>query len=178
MTPGRYLTTAEAAVRAGVTAKTISRWVDAGVLYAVFTTGGHRRIELSHLDAFLETRRSLFATSPDHHAVVVVASGRGAFVQALQSVVDRRRLGSRLHAAAYPFELGVLVGRERPSLVIIDEAGFGGSASEVVSVLRSPSVLPRSPRIVLVTETPWTFPDRPDAIFSAADPYTPVRALD
>jgi excisionase family DNA binding protein len=95
MTQGRYLTTAEAAVRAGVTAKTISRWVDAGVLYAVFTTGGHRRIELSHLDAFLETRRSLFATSPDHHAVVVVASGRGACVQALQSVIDRRRLGSR-----------------------------------------------------------------------------------
>jgi MerR family transcriptional regulator, light-induced transcriptional regulator len=38
------LTPAQAAQQAGVTAKTITRWVDQGRLPATRTLGGHRRI--------------------------------------------------------------------------------------------------------------------------------------
>jgi excisionase family DNA binding protein len=52
------LTTAEAAAFAGVTASTIKRWADTGLLPCVRTAGGHRRIERHALEHMLHTLSS------------------------------------------------------------------------------------------------------------------------
>src|SRR4051812_44892345 len=49
----RWMTTAEAAARAGVSARTIIRYVEEGDLPATTTQGGHRRIAEADLEAFL-----------------------------------------------------------------------------------------------------------------------------
>lgn len=49
-----YLTPAQAAKYFGVTAKTINRWADDGLIPTVRTSGQHRRYLLSEVLAFRE----------------------------------------------------------------------------------------------------------------------------
>ncbi len=51
------VTTGEAAQRLGVTAATIQRWVDGGVLHAERTPGGHRRIPVAELRRLIASTR-------------------------------------------------------------------------------------------------------------------------
>jgi excisionase family DNA binding protein len=50
------LTTAQAALRLGVSAQTVQKWVDAGMLEAFRTIGGHRRIPARAVQALLDQR--------------------------------------------------------------------------------------------------------------------------
>lgn len=46
-----------AAVMLGVTERTVRRWAEDGTLETAYTTaGGHRRFEVEHLEAVLDTR--------------------------------------------------------------------------------------------------------------------------
>ena len=50
------ISTLEAAKRLGVTVPTIQRWLDQGALRGWKTPGGHRRIALSSVQAYIEKR--------------------------------------------------------------------------------------------------------------------------
>lgn len=124
----RLLSTSEVAKRCGVTAKTVARWVDSGVLPGIFTTGGHRRVRLEDVDNFLESRRSLmsrFAIEPG--LKVVVLTPERATARMLESV--GRRVDSELvvlHATTR-LGAGILIGDMRPDLILVD-VPVGGDA--------------------------------------------------
>ena len=59
------LTTREAAMRLGVSLRTVQLWVEAGTLPAGRTPGGHRRIRLSAVEA-LAQRSGLRAAHEQH----------------------------------------------------------------------------------------------------------------
>lgn len=173
----RLLSTAEVARRAGVSAKTVARWVDAGVLDALYTTGGHRRIAEDVLRTFLDSRRSLFAMGRQMQpSVVVVGTGRTALARALGAAAMRLGGDVMLRVAATTFELGMAIGREAPGLVVLDEVGFGGHVVDIVAALRRDG--PKGLRLVVLSDRPWTATPAPDAVIPAADPHAPTLALE
>ncbi len=176
----RLLSTAEVARRAGVTAKTVARWVDAGVLEALYTSGGHRRVSEEHLASFLETRRSLFSMGRQGQpSVVVVGTGRVTLARALGNAAMRLGGDVRVRVAATPFELGLAIGREAPGLVVLDELGFSGHVPELVGMIRREG--PKGVRVVVLTDRPgavWAPGASPDAVVPLSDPRAPSMALD
>lgn len=66
------LTTREAALRLGVSLRTVQLWVEAGTLPAGRTPGGHRRIRLSAVEALAQRSglRAAAQSSQSLHAVV------------------------------------------------------------------------------------------------------------
>ena len=167
------VSTRAAAERAGVSAKTIGRWVDAGLLRAVFTAGGHRRVSANDLDAFLASRQSLLSLDVASSPVVVVGTSRAETVAAFRTAADRLRLTARIASANAPFELGLLVGRLVPTAVILDVPNFR-AASDVVAALR---LLAFPGRIGLLSDALWPHPATPDATARADDPRGPLALL-
>lgn len=169
----RLLSTREAAGRAGVTAKTIARWVDAGLIRAVFTAGGHRRVAEGELESFLASRQSLLAADAGAELVVVIGTSRGATVQAFRLAAERARLPVRVASAEGAFELGLLVGRLVPGAVVLDEHAFA-STVDVVAALRR---LAFPGRVAVISDRRWTAPARPDDVFASADTTAPATLL-
>ena len=52
MSDSKWMTPEEVADRLGVTARTVSRWADAGQLASVRTFGGHRRFLREDIERF------------------------------------------------------------------------------------------------------------------------------
>lgn len=70
------VTTGEAAMRLGVAPATIQRWVDAGVVLAERTLGGHRRIPIAELRRLIASQRSAKLTGPVADLVDVLLTGQ------------------------------------------------------------------------------------------------------
>ncbi len=117
----RILSTADVARRCGVTRRTVARWVDAGVLPATYTTGGHRRIREDDLVDFLDSRRSLMALdrlSPGLR--VLVLSGRPETVGLFSVVADGLDPDITVRGAAPDLLGGLALAEHRPHLIVID----------------------------------------------------------
>ena len=67
------LTTREAALRLGVSLRTVQLWVEAGTLPAGRTPGGHRRIRLSAVEA-LAQRSGLRPAAPTSLSMAAAAN--------------------------------------------------------------------------------------------------------
>lgn len=169
----RLLSTSEAASRAGVSAKTVGRWVDAGLIRAVFTAGGHRRVAEGELEGFLASRQSLLASDSGTGLVVVIGTARGATVQAFRLAAERARLPVRVASAEGAFELGLLVGRLVPGAVVLDEHAFAATV-DVVTALRR---LAFPGRVAVISDRRWTAPVRPDDVFPTGDLAAPATLL-
>lgn len=117
------LTTREVAERCGVSAKTVGRWVDAGILPGVFTTGGHRRIRLDDVQRFVESRRSLMARPNDDALRVVVLTERTTTAGLITQVTRGLDPRNTVHATDSIFEAGLLVGALRPDVIFLDGTG-------------------------------------------------------
>lgn len=112
---GESLSTTEAARRLGVSTPTVQRWVDAGLLRAWRTPGGHRRVDA-------ESVRALQADPQQDQArldVVVVDD----------NPIDRELIEAAVHTAWPAARVGVYedgvpallaIGRHAPSVVITD----------------------------------------------------------
>ncbi len=116
------LTTQDVADRYGVSAKTVGRWVDGGVLPAVYTSGGHRRIAESDVLRFFASRRSLRARGHDAVTRVLLLSDDARTRQTVGSACRADGLGSGLQVAGAPFEAGLLVTRHWPKAIVLDLA--------------------------------------------------------
>lgn len=109
------LSTTEAARRLGVSTPTVQRWVDAGLLRAWKTPGGHRRIEAASVQALQA------APHDDHRPLDVVIVD--------DNPVDRELLQAAVLEAMPQAQIGVFddgvpallaIGRHAPPVVITD----------------------------------------------------------
>jgi excisionase family DNA binding protein len=70
------VTTGEAAKRLGVAPATIQRWVDAGLLFAERTHGGHRRIPIAELRRLIAASRPASLSGPMADFLEILLTGQ------------------------------------------------------------------------------------------------------
>jgi excisionase family DNA binding protein len=133
----RFLSTRQVADRCGVSRRTAARWVDAGILPATYTTGGHRRIREDDLQDFMDSRRSLLAmdrATPGLRVVVVGSRTETAgLFRALAAQLDPTV--QVLHATP-DLSGGLRLAENRPHLVVVDGGADPAVARSVVAAIR------------------------------------------
>jgi excisionase family DNA binding protein len=145
------LTSAQAGARLGVSTQTVQKWVDAGVLRAWRTVGGHRRVDAASVEALLRQRDNApppGAAAPGTSVMLVEDDPDAATI--LQAQVLHLLPGARLRVMADGFAALLEAGRELPDTLIsdINLPGMDGLA-----MLRSLRAHPaaQAMRVVLVT---------------------------
>lgn len=110
------LSTTEVARRLGVSVPTVQRWVDAGLLRAWKTAGGHRRVDTASVEALaLHT-----AAAPAHTHTVLVVDDNANDRDLLAVLVRSALPAAELVVCDNGFEALLAMGRVQPRLVISD----------------------------------------------------------
>jgi len=125
--PMKILTVYEASQFCGVSAKTITNWIEAGHIKAFRTVGGHRRISLSDLNAFLKERNmptieesSLEKEPPAGRKRILIVDDDTIIVETLVLALEEEDRDYEIISAADGFEAGIQISRIKPHLVILD----------------------------------------------------------
>ena len=129
VSPAEVLTTKQAADMLGVAVRTVQLWVEAGVLRAWKTAGGHRRITRGSVDALLASRAHSIAEPPPETAARV--SSDGPFRVLVVEDDPSLRLLFELTLTSWDLPIAVdladngfaallRIGEQRPDLLITD----------------------------------------------------------
>lgn len=145
-----FYTTREAAQKIGVSLTTVQLWVEAGVLSAWKTVGGHRRIPCEAVDAFLAGQRPVGAMAPDPAPSVVIVEDEPVQRELYRLKFAEWNLPVTVHLASDGFDGLVLVGKYAPRLVIADLSMPGMDGFEMIRHLTQATAI-RIPEIIVVT---------------------------
>ncbi len=136
---GRSWGPVEAARILGVGTSTVQRWVDAGVLPAVRTPGGHRRIREEDIVAFKERGRShrVAVARPFGIMSVLLVDDDELILKYVEQTILARSGHMRIHKATNGFDAGVLLVKARPDIVFLDILMPGTDGIEVCRRIRA-----------------------------------------
>jgi excisionase family DNA binding protein len=151
------MTTREAGEKLGVAVRTVQLWVEAGVLPAWRTAGGHRRIARSAVDKLIESRQHDLAPEiADREAqerclsVVLVEDDRN-LSHLFKGVVTTWPLPIVLTSAENGFEGLLRIGEISPDLVVTDLVMPGMDGFEMLRALKKPGSGFSSIKLVVVS---------------------------
>lgn len=143
MTDIEYLSTRQAAHRLGVSLGTVQNMVESGALEAWKTTGGHRRIPVTAVEALLARRRQ-GVSGGDGQRMDILITEDDATLQALyQMTVDGWELPIDLRIASTGFDGLLQVGQKVPDILIADLMMPGMDGFEMIRQLRANPALSR-----------------------------------
>lgn len=176
----RMLTTREAALRLGVSLRTIQLWVEASILPAARTPGGHRRIPYNAVEALAmnmgladqvpasaveRTQQSISAVPvdvvrPEPDAVssssgpakVVLVSKDEAWLQACASALEVYGRSVDVHMADNGYVALLMIGQEAPQLLVTTLELPGMDGQEMLRTLDRFEVLSRMHVLVLMPD--------------------------
>ncbi len=117
-----YLSTREAAESLDVSLRTVQLWVEAGVLRAWKTAGGHRRIPKSSLDELLARRARQVSAPPRRPrlARVLIVEPEPVARRLYGLHLRSWQLPLEVQTAASGFDALLRIGCERPDLLVTD----------------------------------------------------------
>lgn len=146
-----FYTTRDAAKALGVSVTTIQLWVEAGVLTAWKTAGGHRRIPREAVDAMLAQQRSIEpAETVDRVTSVLVVEDDPVQRELYRIKFAEWQLPIKLHLAEDGFEGLVMTGKYMPNLILADLSMPGMDGFEMIRrLVRSKEV--RAALLIVVT---------------------------
>ena len=113
------ISTLDAAKRLGVTVPTIQRWLDQGVLRGWKTPGGHRRIALSSVPAYIDSRMDRPAAASDEADILIIEDDALA-LELLRESLAEAQPHAQIRVAHDGFEGLAEVAKQVPSCVISD----------------------------------------------------------
>lgn len=128
----KTLTTREASVLLGVSLRTVQLWVEAGVLHAWKTQGGHRRISADSVDKVLAERdviSNLKWNARQHKNValnksnclnVLIAEDNEVYRDLLEFYFNNLDVPVNLTFVSDGFECLISLGRQIPDIIITD----------------------------------------------------------
>jgi excisionase family DNA binding protein len=122
------LSTREAAERLGVALRTVQLWVEAGVLPAWKTAGGHRRISRVAVERLIGERSAALSgtsapaadRSSDGSLKLMVVEDEPELLQLFRLVIDGWGLPIEVTLASNGFDALLRMGRHRPDLLVTD----------------------------------------------------------
>jgi excisionase family DNA binding protein len=114
------LTTAQAAARLGVAPNSVMNWVDAGLLSAWRTPGGHRRISASSVQAMIEERRRQATEAQTSELAVMVVEDNPDTAAVLSAQLSQILPSARVRVVNDGFQALLEAGREAPDLMLTD----------------------------------------------------------
>ena len=138
------MTTREAGERLGVAVRTVQLWVEAGVLPAWRTAGGHRRIARSAVEKLMAERESdLAPAKPQGPATqaalkLLLVEDDPLLQRLFSGVVAAWNFPVELVTATNGFEGLVRIGEMRPDVVVTDLVRPGMDGFEMLRALKKP----------------------------------------
>lgn len=158
------LSTREAAERLGVALRTVQLWVEAGVLPAWKTAGGHRRISRAAVERLIGERRAALsgeplrlagAEAPDRSAdgrlKMMVVEDEPDLLRLFTLVIAGWDLPIDLTPACDGFDALLRMGRHHPDLLVTDLNMPGMDGFRMIATLRSAEAAFEAMEIVVVT---------------------------
>lgn len=138
------MTTREAGEVLGVAVRTVQLWVEAGVLPAWRTAGGHRRIARSAVEQLLAARQSDLVPPKVKPATTLPAlklllvEDDPLLQRLFAGVVESWNFPVELYTANNGFEGLVRIGEMRPDMVVSDLVMPGMDGFEMLRALKKP----------------------------------------
>jgi excisionase family DNA binding protein len=138
------MTTREAGETLGVAVRTVQLWVEAGVLPAWRTAGGHRRIARAAVEKLMAERKSdLSPLKSQTDAALptlklLLVEDDPTLLRLFAGVVARWNFPVELFTATNGFEGLVRIGEMRPDIVVTDLVMPGMDGFEMLRALKKP----------------------------------------
>jgi len=150
MSESDSLTTTQAAALLGVAPHTVQKWVDAGVLRAWKTVGGHRRVDANSVEAMLRDRDAMQQATPVKKMSVMLVEDDADTAELMEAMIGTLWPQADVRLARDGFSALLDAGKQTPDVLITDInlPGLDG-----VEMLRSLLLYPgtRKMRVVFVT---------------------------
>ncbi len=152
--PKEFFSTAEAANMLGVAHRTIQLWVEAGILQAWKTAGGHRRIAVSSVERLLAERADRLAPPPvvntSRQFSVLVVDDDPALLRLYELEMSGWDIPLTILKARDGFDALLQIGRHPPDLLITDLNMPGMDGFRMVATLRGDPAY-RQLRIIVIS---------------------------
>ena len=157
------MTTREAGEKLGVAVRTVQLWVEAGLLPAWRTAGGHRRIARTAVDALMLERSLAFSAAvavpapppaPSKPAVgikLLVVEDDPIMLRLTSQVMATWKFPIVLSTASNGFEALVRIGEVQPDLVVTDLNMPGMDGFQMLRNLKKPGSGYESLNVVVVS---------------------------
>lgn len=114
-------TTTEAALRVGVSPRTLLRWLRAGQIAGTRTAGGHWRVDPADLEAFVAAQHSAAAITPGSHGPrILVVEDQAQHATAFVRLLRLLEPNAEVHHAADAVWAALLLGTVVPHLAFVD----------------------------------------------------------
>ena len=144
------LTTSQAAALLGVAPHTVQKWVDAGVLRAWKTVGGHRRVAANSVEAMLRDRDVMQQATAAKKMSVMLVEDDADTAELLEALIGRLWPQAHVRLARDGFSALLDAGKQPPDVLITDINLPGLDGVEMLrSLLLHPDT--RQMRVVFVT---------------------------
>ena len=151
------MTTREAGEKLGVAVRTVQLWVEAGLLPAWRTAGGHRRIARDAVDALVAERAQMLGSVPPPSgktpvlARILVVEDDPIMLRLTVQVIMAWKLPIELTTAVNGFEGLLRIGEVRPDLVITDLNMPGMDGFQMLQTLKRPGSGYESLKVLVVS---------------------------
>jgi len=144
------LTTSQAATLLGVAPHTVQKWVDAGVLRAWKTVGGHRRVAANSVEAMLRDRDVMPQATAVRQMSVMLVEDDADTAELLEALIGQLWPQAHVRLARDGFSALLDAGKQPPDVLITDINLPGMDGVEMLnSLLLHPET--RQMRVVFVT---------------------------
>lgn len=133
-----YCSTSEAAQMLSVSLGTVQQMVENGLLDAWKTSGGHRRIRVTSVEAYLRKRQAGSQQSTAGEALRVLIAEDDRIMQALyETTLEKWEMPLNVRIVAGGFEGLMEIGRNPPDLLVSDLVMPGLDGFAMIRKLRS-----------------------------------------
>lgn len=151
------MTTREAGEQLGVAVRTVQLWVEAGLLPAWRTAGGHRRIARDAVDALVLERAQMLGSVPPPLVKlptpvrILVVEDDPIMLRLTVQVIMAWKLPIELRTAVNGFDGLLRIGELRPDLVITDLRMPGMDGFQMLHSLKRPGSGYETLKVVVVS---------------------------